>query len=153
MNFDRLFKSKKPDEDKFKLSEESAAAVIQKILDKYNIDMEADFPSEEDRKDFNRFLGKIIKAARLGLLEVKDDDKGFKVIQHMQSGNKDADLVYREIDGQAKIASAGVAKGDNYGRIYSIMGSLSGVGSAGIEKLKGFDLSVCEALFNVFLWL
>ena len=142
------FFTNKPDEEKFKISEESATKEIQKILDYYEIDIEKDF-DDEYRKVFDQSLSKAIKAVRLGRLSIKIDNEGIKITQSLKSGS--TTITYREIDGVAKIATRSVGKDDSFGKLYEIMGSLSGLGSDAITKLKGVDLSLCECLGAIFL--
>ena len=141
----------KSEDDKYVLSKQGAETEIQKIFDYYEID-----PDEIEDKDQKKFVkanfDRVIKAARLGRLEVMNDEKGFRVIQHLRDDkDRSNSLTYREIDGNAKTATAGKDEKDFYGRIYAVMGSLSGLGEGGIKKLKGVDLSLCEVLGAIFL--
>ena|SRR4030042_3410903 len=138
------------DESKFKLTEETAWETIKKILDFYDIDPEHDFDSEY-KKIFENTIQRAIKAVRLGRLEVENKDGTLKVIQHMRSGRKEDDLIYRELDGRAKLAMSDSKATDYHGRIYDVMGALSNVGRDGIARLKGVDLSLCEVLGTIFL--
>ena len=147
MDVKNLF-TKKTDEEKFKLSEESASKEVQKILDYYDIDIDKDFDAEY-KKIFEQSIAKAIKAVRLGRLSVKVDDNGISITQSLKNGK--TSLTYREIDGRAKLATATVGKDDSFGKIYEIMGSLSGLGSSAIAEMKGVDLSLCECLGTIFL--
>ena len=135
------------DDTKYVLAPDAAEKVVMSIFDYYEID-----PSEIEDKEQKKFIAanydRLIKAARLGRLEVKLE-KGITVIQHLKDV---ADVVeYKEIDGNAKSATAGKDATDFYGRIYAVMGSLSGLGETGIKKMKGVDLSLCEVLGAIFL--
>jgi plasmid stabilization system protein ParE len=134
-------------EDKFILSQEAAEAEIKKIFDYYEIDA-----NEIEDKDQKKFIianyDRMIKAARLGRLEVKTE-KGIEVIQHLRGS--DDTVIYKEIDGNAKVATAGKETTDMYGRIYAVQGSLTGLGETAIRKMKGVDLSLCEVLGAIFL--
>jgi len=137
-------------EMKYKLSEEVAFSEIKRILDFYEIDPEKDF-DEDYKKIFENSINRAVKAIRLGRLEIDDKNGTFKVVQHMRSGRKEDDLVYRELDGRAKLSMANVKANDAHGKIYEVMGTLSNVGSDGIAKLKSVDLSLCEVLGSIFL--
>jgi len=134
-------------EEKYILSIEAATGEVQKIFDYYEI--EVDEIEDKDQKKFIKAnYDRMVKAVRLGRLEVSTE-KGFSVIQHLRDGKET--IEYKEIDGQAKVATAGKDATDFYGRIYAVMGSLSGLGEGGIKKLKGVDLSLCEVLGAAFL--
>lgn len=147
MDIKNLFQ-KKTDEEKFKLSEESATAEFNKILDCYDIDPEKDFTS--DMKDaYEQLKMKIVKAIRTGRLNVKNDSDGMKLVQTLKNGT--TTITYNEISATAKMAMASASKDDSFGKIYEVMGSLSNLGSSAITQLKGSDLILCESLGTLFL--
>lgn len=134
-------------DERYILSKDAAEAVVMSIFKYYEID-----PSEIEDKEQKKFIAanydRLVKAARLGRLEV-ETEKGIKVIQHLKESSEK--IEYKEIDGNAKVATAGKETTDFYGRIYAVQGSLSGLGETGIKKLKGVDLSLCEVLGAIFL--
>ena len=138
------------------LSKEAAESEVKKILKYYELDID-DIEDKEQKKFIKANYDRLIKAARLGRLEVKIE-KGISVIQHCrlfdEKGNSNAlgeIITYKEINGEAKSATAGKEATDFYGRIYAVMGSLSGIGEDGIKKMRGVDLSLCEVLGAIFL--
>lgn len=134
----------------YKLSEESAKMVLQQFLDYYEIDRE-DMP-EDQAQAFDVACGKVIKAIRMGRLEVMESGAGLVVKQHLRNPPKDVDVIeYTEISGKAKLAMKNKTNTDNYGKIYSLMGSLSGLGETAIVGLKAVDLSLVECLGVLFL--
>jgi len=128
------------------LGKKAAENELEKMLDYYEIDID-----EIEDKDLKRAIkqgyDRLIKAVRLGRLEVKLED-GIKVIQKTRSGTV---IEYEEIDGNAKTAMAGKQEGDYYGKSYALMGSLSKLGESAIKQLKGVDLSLVEVLGMIFL--
>jgi hypothetical protein len=141
-------KEKITGEDKgYKLTNEAARGLVQKILDYYEIDAD-DIEDKQARDMIKANYNHLVKAARRGRLEV-DTTNGFCVKQHLRESSEV--LTYREIDGTAKKAMAGKEATDFYGRIYAIQGSLTSLGEGGISKLKGVDLGLCEVLGAIFL--
>jgi plasmid stabilization system protein ParE len=136
------------DDKKYKLSNEAAKAVVQKIFDYYEIDKD-DIKDKKARDIIAINYDHLVKSARRGRLEV-DLTNGIIVKQHLRS-NPNEVITYKEIDGTAKKAMAGKEETDFYGRIYAIQGSLSDLGEGGIAKLKGVDLGLCEVLGAIFL--
>lgn len=136
------------EDSKYILSKDAAEKVVNSIVDYYEIDID-EIEDKEQKKFIKANYDRLIKAARLGRLEVKLE-KGIEVIQNFRDKSIEP-IVYKEIDGNAKSATAGKETTDFYGRIYAVMGSLSGIGETGIKKMKGVDLSLCEVLGAIFL--
>jgi hypothetical protein len=139
-----LFEKEDP---KYVLAKNAAEGVIQSILDYYEIDID-EIEDKEQKKFIKQNYDRLVKAARLGRIEVKRE-KGIQIIQHLR--DREEIFTYREIDGEAKAATAGKDKEDFYGRIYAVMGSLSGEGESAVKKMKGVDISLCEVLGAIFL--
>lgn len=134
-------------EEKYKLNEQAAKAEIQKIFDYYEISID-EIEDKEQKKFIKLNYDRLVKAARLGRLEVKTE-KGFQIIQHLR--DRPEVLTYYEIDGNAKAATAGKEQTDFYGRIYAVQGAVTKEGEGAIKLLKGVDLSLCEVLGAIFL--
>lgn len=135
------------DDKNYILSKQNAKQELQKMFDYYEIDID-DIEDKEVKRAIQNGYNRLIKAVRLGRLEIKTEE-GIKVIQTTKDGK--AKIEYREIDGVAKTEMAGKADNDHYGKAYSLMGSLSGMGESAIKKLKGVDLSLAEVLGLIFL--
>jgi len=99
---------------------------------------------------------KLVVAIRRGRLQIlKEDDK--LVIEQIVGKGDGPPIIYKELSGSARIqdASSGemgesmeVARNK---RVYSLMGSLSGLGMSAMINLKGNDLSIMECLGFLFL--
>lgn len=134
-------------QDDFSLSEESAIEEVKKFLTYYDIDIDS-IDDADVISSFERALDSITRFVRRNILEVTEDKDGkIIIVQHLGNGES---LTYGELGAKHKLAMDRVPKDESYKRIYALMGSLSGVGSAGIEKLKSRDLSVVEVLGTVF---
>jgi hypothetical protein len=135
----------------FKLSEEAAENQFDLFLDFYDIDI----PSI-GHKDLKAGLEtsklKIIRAIRKGRLEITENDTGVIVVQHItdREGNGDT-ITYGVVAGKHKVAMKDKADTDNYGKIYALMGSLSGLGETAIQKLQGVDSGIVECLGGFYL--
>lgn len=134
------------DDGKYKLSKENAKNEIQKMLDYYEIDID-DIEDKDLKRAIKSGMDRLMKAARLGRLIVENEN-GFKVKQITRNNTE---ILYREIDGKAKMAMAGKDEKDYYGKSYALMGSLSGLGESAIAQMKGVDLSLVEVLGLIFL--
>ena len=135
--------------DKYKLSHETAEQQFNVLADYYEIDGEGATQAQKERADVIK--AKIIKAIRLGRVEISNEG-GIKVKQHLRNpAGEVATIDYAEISGKAKIATGGKTENDHYGRIYALLGSVSGLGETAILSLKGVDLSLAECLGAYFL--
>lgn len=130
---------------KYKLSEDSAKAVLDKLIDYYEIDFD-DLPASS-KDGMEAVFKKLVKFIRLGRLEVKIQD-GIQCIQTLRDGS--TTIIYKELNGKAKTAMGTKKETDQNGRIYALLGALS-EGETMITKLKGPDLSLAELLGGLFL--
>ncbi len=130
-----------------KFSAETARAEIQKILDWYLFDL-SDITDEKQKSAVSMSIDRLARAVRAGLLEVKTE-AGLQVVQILKSG-KDV-ITYEEIGGESKCSMDGIPAENHYQRMYTLLGSLSGMGFAAIKKLKGVDNSIAESLGTLFL--
>ena len=131
----------KPDKPKYIASKETAKNEIQKLLDYYEIDIK-EIEKREIRKAIENGYDRLVKAVRMGRLEVKIEG-GLKVIQRTRpdKDEKSEIIEYREIDGTAKCEMDGYPPDAHYSKAYALMGSLSNMGEGYIKKLKSVDLS------------
>ena len=134
-------------DSKLKVGEEAAREQLDMLYDYYEIDFN-DLP-EKLKTALEATDKKLLKSVRRGRIEVSLDEKNIiKVVQNIRSGEP---LVYREIDGAAKVAMGNKDENDAYGKAYALMGALCGLGETAITQLKSHDLSVVECLGTVFL--
>jgi hypothetical protein len=131
-----------------KISIQSAQNELNKMMDYYEIEVD-EIEDEELKKAIKQGYERAIKAVRKGRLEIKVENGTIKIIQTMKDGK--TKYVYKEIDGEAKMAMAGKKQDDYYGKAYALMGSLSENGENAVKKLKGVDLSLAEVLGMLFL--
>ena len=80
---------------------------------------------------------------------VKDEKGGLKVIQNLEKGGEP--LIYQDIGAENKIQMDGFDENDNHQKMYSLAGSMTGLGETGIRKLTGLDMSAMECIAFVFL--
>ncbi len=135
------------DSEKYILTKQNAQNELDKMFDYYEIDID-DIEDKKLKDAIKAGYSRLIKAVRLGRLEIKIED-GITVIQTLRTNS--GKIEYREIDGDAKTEMAGKLEDDYNGKSYALMGSLSGLGEGAIKKLKGVDLSLAEVLGLIFL--
>ena len=134
----------------YKLSVESAQDVLDLFLDEYEIDVD-DFQDEE--VDIYKSQCKtLIKQIRLGRIEIELTDKGVKVTQHLKRPPGEMQsITYSSVKGRSKSQMGNKKDTDLYGKMYSFLGALSGLGEHSIMALTGVDLRTAESLGYLFL--
>lgn len=129
--------------EEYKLSEESAQEQLDLLFNFYDVDLSI---MDEEDKLKNSIERKLIKAIRLGRLEVENNSEGFFVKQNLRDGTQ---FIYRELTGMAKVQMDRF-KGQHE-KLYGLLGMLSKKPIEQIQKISGFDLTVAEYLALIFL--
>lgn len=129
------------------ISKEVAKEALDSFYDYYEIDMN-DLDDDLKMAVAGEVQRKLIKALQSGRLQIS----GASVKQTLKNPPGEVtEITYGELTGKAKIAMKGKAEADHYGRIYALLGSLSGLGETAITGLKGPDLSLAECVGVLFL--
>lgn len=130
------------------ISKEVATDHVNAFLNYYDLS-ENDLKNKDQKDMFNTCIDKIVKAITEGRMSIKENEKGYpEITQKLQSGEL---LVYGVLSGRSKVAMKDCEDSDMYGRIYALIGSLTGVGGSAIEEIKGKDLSLAESIGFLFL--
>jgi len=135
------------------ISEEVAQNEFQNVLDFYDIDFD-DIKEERVKNGMESSMRKIIRAIRKGNLTIKENPEGVPIIIQTLRRRQDKmpeTIEYGEPGGKAKIAMSKAADNDHYGKLYALLGSISGLGHAKITMLKGVDMSLAECIGTIFL--
>ncbi len=132
----------------FILSEESADKQVDMFCEYYDIDRSECAESQAEAVETS--IKKISKAIRRGTVEISlNDDEDIIVTQTIPlKDESETKIVYGALSGKNKKA---MSKQEDYGKIYALLGSLSGLGDTAISKLKGAHLSVAECIGMLFL--
>ena len=136
----------------FVLSEEAAEEQLELFCDYYGINLD-----DEDDKEIRRANAsvkkKIIRSIRRGLVEFKEEEDTFNVYQNLIKPLQGitSPIKYKEPTGHSKIAMKESENTDYYGKMYNLLGGMSGEGKKPFLKMKGQDLSIAESLALLFL--
>jgi hypothetical protein len=125
------------------MSRETAEKEFRIFEEYYEIE---EFENEDQRAIYDQAKSKVVKAIQKGRVTISEVDGDFQVVQTTKKGVR---LVYREVDGRAKM-EMDKSKSD-HGRMYALLGALSKDGPDAIAQLKGADLSNAESLGALFL--
>lgn len=130
------------------ISKEVATDHVNAFLNYYDLS-ENDLKNKDQKDMFNVCIDKIVKAITEGRLTISEHKDGYpELTQKLRSGEL---LVYGILKGKSKVAMKDCEDSDMYGRIYALVGALTGVGGSAIEEIKGKDLSLAESIGFLFL--
>jgi hypothetical protein len=139
----RTLASREKEEIEYKFSEEVAEDQLMLFLDAYEI-RESNFYIEEEKTVYKNCIHRLLMAVRKGRMTFYDDGTCDQVLQDKRT------IHYGVLTGESKVQNKTVinASSDSMmtSRQYSMMGSLSGLGTNAIKKIKGVDLGIIEAL-------
>ncbi len=136
---------------KYKVSEEVAEEQLEIFMDYYDIDIES-IDHKEIQAGLKLSASKAMRAIRKGKLSIELDGDAIKVTQTFRNKEGVDDTIdYAVIAGRHKVAMKDKTDTDNYGKIYALMGSLSGLGEKAIQSLKGADIGLVESLGGLYL--
>lgn len=137
------------------ISEEMAIQQLNLVLDYYDIDPDDFKDLQVDDNSaviaYERIISKLKKAIKRGKLEIKEDDNRPFITQYLDrelKGNV-KELRYKPITGNAKMEMDKYK--ENTGKLYGLLGVLSGVSKTEIQKLEGRDLALAEYIGALFL--
>jgi hypothetical protein len=134
----------------YKVSEETATSALNGFFECYEVDPKEEAISDDQRIAIDAAIAKVTKAIRLGKVTIE----GMIITQTLSKAPSEVTtVVYGEMTAKAKVEMGKKSQDDHYGRIYCLLGSLSGLGERAIMGLKGSDLSTAESIGIIFLLL
>ena len=143
-------KSENSVNDKYKLSKESAEEILDSYLDYFDLTLVELLEENEENDGIDKAIktsyNRLVKDIRKEKVEIEVSEETCTLTQHVGKHEKRKSLVYRELSGAAKVAMKNSKSDDLYGKIYSLVGSLTGLGKEGITQLTGRDLSTAESI-------
>ena len=136
-----------------KIPREDAEKQVDLFLNFYDIDSEEDASNKAHRESLDASIKKLVKHVMRGRVEITDNgDGGINVLQRLKFPVNDVnELEYKVVGGVAKKQMKNADESDQHGKIYSLVGSLTGWNGNSIAKLQGVDISAVECLGVLFL--
>lgn len=128
------------------ISKESAREELKRFYEYYELDREE--LNQKQIEAIEPIEEHIIKGLQKGMIEFTDDN-GFTIVQKLKSGET---VNYKEMNGHAKMAMSKKSETDYTGQNYALLGSLSGLGQAGIVALRGPDLKRAEMIGSLLVF-
>lgn len=140
------------EKSKEKLSQDAALAQMQIFLDYYDIAPD-ELENQAQREAVESAVNRIVRGIRKGQVEISDGKDGdISVIQHLKYPPGEVkEIQYSVLKGIHKSQMDNKKMDQNYGKIHTLIGALSGLGESAIRNLKAVDLSIAESLGALFL--
>ncbi len=118
----------------------------------YDIDPVEDAANKRHRESLQASLNRLVKHVMRGRVEITLVDNKIKILQRLEYPINDVkELEYNIVGGIARTQMKNAEEGDEHGKIYSLVGSLTGWTGNSIAKLISVDISVVECLGVFFL--
>ena len=132
------------------ISEESAKKQL-KIFNEY-YEFKTSLVPATSREAVDSAIDRILDAIINGRLTIRESSDGVELVQKFKfpPGEK-SEMTYGVLTGKTKVALKTKTEQDNFGKMYALVGSLTGIGDDGIQALKGPDLSLAECIGCLFL--
>jgi hypothetical protein len=139
----RTLASREKEEIEYPISEEVAEDQLMMFLDAYEI-RESSFYTEDEKTVYQACLQRLVEYVRKGRVTFNEDGTCEQILQDKRT------VHYGVLKGKAKIQNRAVKNESEDAmrtrRQYSIMGSLSGLGTNAIADFAAVDLGVVESL-------
>lgn len=130
------------------LAREVAEAEFDKFCDDMDIDRNVDKMNEKDAEGFNENKEIIIKAMVTGRLVLNDDSE--PVYTPVRTGVSNP-LTFREPSGVDLMAMDRKKSGEDVGKMYALMDSMTKSVPGTCSKLRGIDRKVAQAITVLFM--
>lgn len=131
-----------------RLSKEAAMDQVMTFLSYYDIDV-ARITDEQALEQSERTLEHLCSFVEEGRVEIRrGEGEKLEVVHNLKGGLA---VVYGEVNATAKLAMDKYPAEARYARVYAMMGSLSSLGSEGIQKFHVRDLAVVDILGSLFM--
>lgn len=132
----------------YKVAPEVAEAEFERFVEAMDLDLDTAQMDDEDRKSLEQQKSRIVSAIQKGSLVV--NDIGEPVYTPIRSENADA-IHFREPTGASLMAMDRKKKNEDVGKMYAIMGDITGNHANRFAKMVLSDLKVCQAVTSLFL--
>jgi len=132
----------------FKIAAEVAAAEFENWLDAMDIYIDESELDADDLAEFKKTKGKIERAIKYGDLTFNDD--GEAVYMPFKSEHE-TPITFHERTGASMMATDTKKKGHDGAKTYAMMADMTRTHSSVFSKMKGADIKLCEALFQLLM--
>jgi hypothetical protein len=132
---------------------EAAKEQVKVFLEFYEIDPEEDGSNQAHRESLEASVKRLTKHVMKGRVEITEADDGrIKILQRLQFKSEGVtELEYKLVGGNAKKNMKNAEDNDLSGKIYNLVGAMTGISGKAIANLEALDLSAVECLGVLFL--
>lgn len=140
-------KAKVAPKSKYKISEDSARAQMDALMESYDIDAN-DIVVENGPEAMDTIINRLVRAIRTGKVEIHDDGSVSHTLMAPQGDLKV--LAYQRLNGIA-MKERDKAKGGNFHKDCAFMGSLCNYPAGKMAALDPIDISIFQRLAALFM--
>ena len=133
---------------KYKVDEDTATAEFDRFMEMMDIDVDPAGMDDEDKVDFGRHKGLLVKVIRRGSLVI--NDKGEPVFTP-QRGEGGSPITFHEPKGSAIMAMDRKKRGHDVGKMFASIADMTGTSSSTYSNMYSSDLKICLAIATLFL--
>ena len=135
-------------EKKIIVVKEQAEIEFINFADAMDLDIDVDKMDIEDRKEFDTITDRLVKAIMYGSLSFNENSE--PVFTPQRSGEVKA-ITFQEPSGGILLSMDKMKKSQDMGKMFNLMGEMTGTTSSTFAKLKMPDFKVCQGIVSLFL--
>ena len=127
------------------LSKEVATDHVKGLTNYYRVKVD-EMGGEREQKAIEAAIKVLVTSTMAG--DIRIDESNWDIIHMLVTGGQ---VTYHEFTAKAKVAMGKRSDTDIHGRVYELLGSVSGLGVTPILNDKKKDIEIAEAIAAVFL--
>lgn len=133
----------------YKVDAETASDDFDRFAEAFDLDLDLDAMSEEDRKSFENARGPIVRSIRLGRLTVNED--GLPVYTPQFSGSDSGELTFGVPDGATLLAWDKLKDTQSVAKLFRYIAGMTKQDPKVFATMDERDLKVCRGIALLFL--
>ncbi len=127
---------------------EMAEQEFERFVDSMDLELESSEMDAEDKGEFGKHKGNMIKAIQDGRLTINDQGEPEYTPKR---GDDHTPITFHEPTGACLMAMDSRKEGQNVAKMYATMASMSKQNSKRFSNMKNVDLKVCLSIVTLFL--
>lgn len=132
------------------ISKEMALDEFERFADCMDLYLEPDEMDDEDRRDFFKIRGRLVRAICNGSLVIDNNGQAVYTPQNDDSKHKTA-ITFHERSGATVIAQDGKGKNAEGKKTYAMMGELTRLHERVFSGLVGIDIKICQDIYMLLM--
>ena len=131
----------------YKVNQETAMVEFDRFTESMDLDLDLTGMDDEDKIDFSKHRGALIRAIQIGSLVINDEGEPVFTPQR-ENGES---ITFHEPRGSALMAMDRKKKNHDMGKLFATMAEMTGRNPGTFSKMLMPDLKICMAIGTLFL--